>query len=631
MTEYITPGFVPNLPPFEAWLATNIPAVYDNTMSYYDELTSLIKYLESEVIPAVNESGAAVAELQGLYTELKNFVNNYFDNLDVQEEINNKLDDMAQSGELTEIIGAYLQTTALWCFDTVADMKLSANLIAGSYARTLGFRTLNDGGGAIYKITNSGTANEMDVIAVGSTLYANLQHDNRINVKQLGAYADDTNADDTYISRGVTLALSLGLPLYIPDGTYKVTTSLDMKSIEIDCSGYIHNTTNVLKLGAVSSGATKTNVNIQRCNDVQIEGAKNSYFNIVNMDNLTLYANGEDSSISSIAYCRIEGISCSSLTINGINDGWINENEINIKRCSGDLIITGDGTYSHNNNHINNISIEGSTKKIQIDVGHDNYIYYRGESNPVVTIASSINCFGNVVDKQYTSIFYRLFDQTDINTNTTLNFVGKENQPTIKMTQILAVNKKTMKTMNNNLYINSSGLIAGNGQIEYQNTKLSGALPFALLIESDIASQRVYIKCFDENNQPMEANVRSTSISWNSDNQDYRMSSDTKRQIITYYPTDGVDRIELSIKPGSHGFGWANAYMISNFYNIDNLENEIDTLKKCASAAPTNTSRYYDTGDIIYNDTPTTGGNIGWVCVEGGHPGTWKAFGEIAA
>jgi hypothetical protein len=35
-------------------------------------------------------------------------------------------------------------------------------------------------------------------------------------------------------------------------------------------------------------------------------------------------------------------------------------------------------------------------------------------------------------------------------------------------------------------------------------------------------------------------------------------------------------------------------------------------------------------GDIVYNTTPTSGGNIGWVCTTAGTPGTWKTFGAIA-
>ena len=35
-------------------------------------------------------------------------------------------------------------------------------------------------------------------------------------------------------------------------------------------------------------------------------------------------------------------------------------------------------------------------------------------------------------------------------------------------------------------------------------------------------------------------------------------------------------------------------------------------------------------GDIVFNTAPTAGGFIGWVCVTGGTPGTWKTFGAIS-
>lgn len=219
MAEYIKPEFA-TLPPFSAWLASNIPAVYNNTMSYYEELTSLINWLETVVLPAVNSNAAGMAQLQQLFTELKNFVDNYFDNLDVQEEINNKLDAMVEDGTLQEIITTYIQANTAWCFNTVADMKSADNLIAGSYAQTLGFHTINDGGGALYYITDSGTANEMDVIAVDD-LYANLITNGETNIKQLGAYGDNTHDDGDIIN----YAISLGHVVFIPTGTY-VTDSV---------------------------------------------------------------------------------------------------------------------------------------------------------------------------------------------------------------------------------------------------------------------------------------------------------------------------------------------------------------------------------------------------------------------
>lgn len=117
MTQNIPTGANPVvLPPFSAWLASNIPAVYDNTMSYYEELTSLIKYLESVVLPAVNENSQSVTELARLYKELKDYVDHYFENLDVQEEINNKLDEMAASGYFDEILDEYFSKKVSYIF-----------------------------------------------------------------------------------------------------------------------------------------------------------------------------------------------------------------------------------------------------------------------------------------------------------------------------------------------------------------------------------------------------------------------------------------------------------------------------------------------------------------------------------
>lgn len=92
------------LPPFKSFLASNIPSVYDNTLSYYDELTKLIAYLEQQVVPAVNKNSEDIQKYVDGLEQLKEYVDHYFDNLDVQTEINNKLDAMAEDGTLAEII-----------------------------------------------------------------------------------------------------------------------------------------------------------------------------------------------------------------------------------------------------------------------------------------------------------------------------------------------------------------------------------------------------------------------------------------------------------------------------------------------------------------------------------------------
>ena len=142
------------LDPFHRMLITigNLPTAYIESMSYYEGLTYLVNYLVNNVIPAVNNNGEAVKELQDKYLELVNYVNEYFSDLNIQSEIDAKLDEMADQGELTTLITSYLEMDALLMFDTKADLKAAENLAEGSFAKTLGDTQYNDGYGLYYKI-----------------------------------------------------------------------------------------------------------------------------------------------------------------------------------------------------------------------------------------------------------------------------------------------------------------------------------------------------------------------------------------------------------------------------------------------------------------------------------------------
>lgn len=195
------------LPPFKHFIMSvgAIPTSYLESMTYYEMLVWFTNYLGKTVIPAINENGEAVTELQELFVKLQTYVNDYFDNLDVQEEINTKLDDMVEDGTLPEIIADYLNSKAIFGFDTVADMKNSTNLINGSYAKTLGYHSKNDGGSALYKIrtiTNDDIINEMNILEMNdsqNTLIAELI-DNEFIPEKYGAYGDGTHDDTTVLN-----------------------------------------------------------------------------------------------------------------------------------------------------------------------------------------------------------------------------------------------------------------------------------------------------------------------------------------------------------------------------------------------------------------------------------------------
>ena len=207
------------LPPFKHVIMTigELPTSYVETMTYYEMLVWFTNYLGKTVIPAINENGEAVIELQELFVKLQTYVNDYFDNLDVQEEINNKLDDMAESGQLTDIIAQYLGLAGMIAFNSVADMKLAENLVNGSKCTTLGYASPNDGGNATYTVryvTNDDVVNDATIIALyDDLLVAELIEEPEMNVEVLGINKNSSsnyNRLSLFVDKGMTILFTKG-------------------------------------------------------------------------------------------------------------------------------------------------------------------------------------------------------------------------------------------------------------------------------------------------------------------------------------------------------------------------------------------------------------------------------------
>ena len=274
--------FVEFLPP---WVETGLqPAFYDKesgtvlqqTARMYARVNMLIrmfnklsKNTKEEVEQFEKSTTDTVNDYIQRFNELYTYVHDYFDNLDVQEEINNKLDEMLDDGVLQEIIQQFIQSSAMWMFDTVADMKLATNFIDGSYAETLGYYSINDLGGAVYKIrtkTEADTADEMTLIDVyDNTLIAELVKTDTMNVKQFGAKGDGIVDDTTSIQT----ALNNCNNIFVPSGTYMVNaiTCINLNSgnkLELDNDAVIK---------AITNDANSYSVLlVDDCEDVEICG-----------------------------------------------------------------------------------------------------------------------------------------------------------------------------------------------------------------------------------------------------------------------------------------------------------------------------------------------------------------------
>lgn len=217
---------VGKLSPFAHFCCTigHLPSSYMLSLTYEEQLLWLCDYLEKTVIPAVNTNAEAVAELQNLFTQLKEYVNNYFENLDIQEEINNKLNEMAESGQLMEIISQYLELQSIIAFNNIEDLKDAEHLINGSFLKTYGKLSYNDGLGAYYKVRtmlNSDVIDNDNLIALTNypSLVAEKVQDisDKINVLKFGVKNDGTDMSETLQN---LIDKFGGTTYFFPNGTY---------------------------------------------------------------------------------------------------------------------------------------------------------------------------------------------------------------------------------------------------------------------------------------------------------------------------------------------------------------------------------------------------------------------------
>ena len=95
-----------NLTPFKLCVLQNFPFIEADfdAVTNYQLLCKVVEYLNN-VIDNNNKQNENITQLEQNFINLYNYVKNYFDNLDVQDEINNKLDELISSGKF----GLYLQ------------------------------------------------------------------------------------------------------------------------------------------------------------------------------------------------------------------------------------------------------------------------------------------------------------------------------------------------------------------------------------------------------------------------------------------------------------------------------------------------------------------------------------------
>lgn len=374
-----------------------LPTSFIDSMSYYEMLAWLCEYLEKTVIPAVNDNAEALKELQEAFVELKEYVDTYFENLDVQTEINNKLDEMAESGTLEEIMADYLNSKAVFGFSTVADMKAAENLIDGSFAKTMGYASANDGGMAQYRVrpvTNDDVVDEKFIIALSDNqLVAELVTEGDVvNVLCIGGAGNN-------VAQAANYLIAKGYKVYIPRGIYTATETINVNvndseiisDGDITCGADVSplfnviSYRNVIKLNGTHRGYSESDVFVPDFMHIGGDGRSSNYNNIYvhrvtdfNNGFLLMPDGGYGVAWNTLNFDLVHTTYGIVLNTGDTGANYINENTYNGGRLEceyGIKFIKGaNQTDPYNANRFYNIAIDGTvTYGIDIDFAQFNF------------------------------------------------------------------------------------------------------------------------------------------------------------------------------------------------------------------------------------------------------------------
>lgn len=227
------------IPKFRRCVIQNFPFIEEDfdALTDYGLLCKVVQYLNL-VIEKVND----LSKLEPEFYELKSYVDNYFDNLDVQEEINNKLEAMAEGGELAEIIAEFLEMSPVFGYATISDMESATNLNVGSIARVLGNSSAAAGDGAFYLVREkeSGeTADGVIKVAIGDSLIADriTNADYNSLVSQIGEVEEDIDDLEEKIDIKYNRTDNISLQNYL---TYDMNSTYYSQGSCIDENGTVY-------------------------------------------------------------------------------------------------------------------------------------------------------------------------------------------------------------------------------------------------------------------------------------------------------------------------------------------------------------------------------------------------------
>lgn len=93
---------------FRFWCQMALPLTYDDSLSYYELLNKVVTYLNNTISDVANVE-TNVGRLADAYNQLQSYVNDYFDNIDIEAELRTVLDKMALDGTLDDLLSPIVE------------------------------------------------------------------------------------------------------------------------------------------------------------------------------------------------------------------------------------------------------------------------------------------------------------------------------------------------------------------------------------------------------------------------------------------------------------------------------------------------------------------------------------------
>lgn len=179
-----------NLTPFKWFVLENFPFIEAD----FDALTEWQLFCKigkeiNKIINSENTLGMQMENVTNAFIDLQNYVNEKFDNLNLENEVNNKINEMVLNGTFESIVAKYIDKSYIKTYLTLQDLKNDTSLVSGNKCKTFGYNQAGDGGQGSYIIKENLLENEIEnngsIVLLNNGLYAVLT-DGKINSKQFG-------------------------------------------------------------------------------------------------------------------------------------------------------------------------------------------------------------------------------------------------------------------------------------------------------------------------------------------------------------------------------------------------------------------------------------------------------------